>query len=156
MYIDNMTNATVTCSPTNAGFNLIEMNHANSNGGYYDDLTFRAANDPWIVEQPASLSASPGQSAYFTTVAVGTGYQWQFNGRQHQWRDHLRLQHRLGGGHQFRQLRLRHHRDQRHPHHQPGRFDRDRAAGHRGATRQPDRHPKPERSFQRHASAPRL
>jgi len=44
------------------------------------DLTFRAANDPWIVEQPVSLSVNPGQSAAFTTVAVGTAYQWQFNG----------------------------------------------------------------------------
>jgi hypothetical protein len=82
MYIDNMTNATVT-SPTSGttnGFNLIEMNHANSSSGYYDDLTFRAANDPWIVEQPLSQSVALGQPAYFNTVAVGTAYQWQFNG----------------------------------------------------------------------------
>jgi sugar lactone lactonase YvrE len=82
MYIDNMFNPTVA-SPTagtNTGFNLIEMNHANGNSGYYDDLTFRAANDPWIVEQPVGQSAAPGQPASFTTVAVGTGFQWQFNG----------------------------------------------------------------------------
>ena len=80
MYIDNMTNATVTGTATNAAFNLIEMNHANGYSGYYDNLTFRAANDPWIVEQPVSMSAAPGQPASFSTVAVGTGYQWQFNG----------------------------------------------------------------------------
>ena len=85
MYIDNMTNATVT-SPvcgTN-GFNIIELNHdmnvAAGAGWYYDDLTFRAANDPWIVEQPVSQGVNLGQSANFTTVAVGTAYQWQFNG----------------------------------------------------------------------------
>jgi sugar lactone lactonase YvrE len=86
MYIDNMTNATVTSSSggTNFGYNLIELNHDMSSstgaGWYYDDFTFRAANDPWIVEQPVSQSASPGQPASFTTVAVGTAYQWQFNG----------------------------------------------------------------------------
>ena len=82
MYIDNMTNATLSTptSGTNTGFNIIEMNHANGNSGYYDDLTFRAANDPWIIEQPVSITANPGQSAYFNTVAVGTFYQWQFNG----------------------------------------------------------------------------
>jgi hypothetical protein len=85
MYIDNMTNATVT-SPvcgTN-GFNIIEINHdmsvAAGAGWYYDDLTFRAANDPWIIEQPVSQTVNAGQSAFFATVAVGTSYQWQFNG----------------------------------------------------------------------------
>ncbi len=84
MYVDNMTNAAVT-SPTtgtNFGFNLIELNHQFKAGysGYYDDFTFRAANDPWIVEQPAGQTVSPGQNATFATVAVGTAYQWQFNG----------------------------------------------------------------------------
>jgi hypothetical protein len=82
MYVDNMTNATLTTptSGTNTGFNIIEMNHANTNSGYFDDLTFRAANDPWIIEHPVSRTVNPGQSAYFNTVAVGTSYQWQFNG----------------------------------------------------------------------------
>ncbi len=83
MYIDNMTNATVT-SPTEAafGFNLIELNHEFKSGyaGYYDDFTFRAANDPWIVEQPVNQTVNAGQNATFATVAVGTSYQWQFNG----------------------------------------------------------------------------
>jgi sugar lactone lactonase YvrE len=87
MYVDNMTNATVT-SPVDGtnnvvfpGFNVIEMNHASSTtSGYYDDLTFRAANDPWIIEQPVSQSVNAGQAALFNTVAVGTAYQWQFNG----------------------------------------------------------------------------
>jgi sugar lactone lactonase YvrE len=83
MYIDNMLNATVTSSGTNLGYNLIEVNHystAAANGWYYDDLTFRAANDPWIVEQPVSQAVNVGQPASFNTVAVGTAYQWQFNG----------------------------------------------------------------------------
>ncbi|HVM50454.1 MAG TPA: immunoglobulin domain-containing protein, partial [Candidatus Acidoferrum sp.] len=83
MYIDNMLAPTVTSPGTNFGYNLIELNHYSTGAGIgwcYDDLTFRAANDPWIVEQPVSTSASPGQAASFSTVAVGTGYQWQFNG----------------------------------------------------------------------------
>ena len=84
MYVDNMINATVTSGGTNFGYNLIELNHDMSSstgaGWYYDDVTFRAANDPWIIEQPVSQSANEGQAASFTTVAVGTAYQWQFNG----------------------------------------------------------------------------
>jgi sugar lactone lactonase YvrE len=84
MYIDNMTNATAV-SPTAGtnGFNLIELNHSMSKVGYgyfYDDLTFRADNDPWIIEQPVSQTVNPGQAVLFNTVAVGTAYQWQFNG----------------------------------------------------------------------------
>ncbi len=85
VYIDNMTNTTVYSAQCSAaGFNVVEMNHAlastASTNWYYDDFTFRAANDPWIVEQPVSLSISNGQPADFNTVAVGTAYQWQFNG----------------------------------------------------------------------------
>jgi uncharacterized protein (TIGR02597 family) len=83
MFIDNMTNATAF-SPTvaNVGFNLIELNHEMSKAGYYgyyDDLTFRAANDPWIVEQPKNATVSNGFSTMFTTVAIGSSYQWQLN-----------------------------------------------------------------------------
>jgi sugar lactone lactonase YvrE len=85
MYVDNMTNATFSYPSTGVavGFNLIELNHSMSKvgyGGYYDDLTFRAANDPWIVEQPVSQTVDPGQGVLFNTVAIGTAYQWQFNG----------------------------------------------------------------------------
>jgi hypothetical protein len=82
MYIDNLTNATVSSPGTNTGFNLIELNHYSSAGyaGYYDDVTFRAANDPWIVEPPVNQTVKVGQSAYFNTVAIGTAYQWQVNG----------------------------------------------------------------------------
>ena len=85
MYIDNMTNATIA-SPTIStfGFNLIELNHDESSktgaAGYYDDITFRVANDPWIIEQPQSASVTAGNSTTLTTVAIGTGYQWQLNG----------------------------------------------------------------------------
>jgi sugar lactone lactonase YvrE len=85
MYLDNMTNATFSYPSAGGsfGFNLIEMNHAMSKAGYagyYDDFAFRAANDPWIIEQPVGQAVSIGQPASFTTVAVGTAYQWQFNG----------------------------------------------------------------------------
>jgi hypothetical protein len=84
MFIDDMINPTVT-SPTAGtnGFNLIELNHQFSKVGYgfyYDDMAFRAANDPWIIEQPVSLTVNEGQPASFNIVAVGTGYQWQRNG----------------------------------------------------------------------------
>lgn len=84
MYIDNMTNATVS-SPTvaNVGYDLIELNNEMSKSGfygYYDDVTFRAANDPWIVEQPQSTTIFVGQSTSVTTVAIGTSYQWLQNG----------------------------------------------------------------------------
>jgi hypothetical protein len=85
VYIDDMFNPTVS-SPTAGtnGFNLIELNHAFtgsvSNQFYYDDLTFRADNDPWIIEQPVSQAVNSNQPATFQTVAVGTAYQWQFNG----------------------------------------------------------------------------
>ena len=65
------------------GYNLIELNHYSTAAGagwYYDDLTFRAANDPWIIEQPVGQTVNAGQPVSFTTVAVGTAYQWQFNG----------------------------------------------------------------------------
>ena len=84
MFIDDMLMPTVS-SPTAGtnGFNLIEMNHQFSKLGYlyyYDDLTFRADNDPWIIEQPVSQTVNPGQSVSFNTVAVGTAFQWQFSG----------------------------------------------------------------------------
>src|SRR5262249_8195535 len=66
------------------GFNLIELNHDTSSKtgafGYYDDITFRVADDPWIIEQPQSATVVAGQSTTLTTVAIGTGYQWQLNG----------------------------------------------------------------------------
>jgi GH25 family lysozyme M1 (1,4-beta-N-acetylmuramidase) len=85
MYIDNMTNAVLSyaSSGVSVGFNLIEVNSSFggiNTGGYFDDLTFRAANDPWIAQQPANATVTAGQNAGFSTVAVGTAYQWQFNG----------------------------------------------------------------------------
>jgi hypothetical protein len=85
MFIDNMTQPTFSYanSGVTVGFNLIEINSAFggvNTGGYFDDLTFRAANDPWIAQQPSNLTVTAGQNATFTTVAVGTAYQWQFNG----------------------------------------------------------------------------
>jgi hypothetical protein len=85
MFIDNMTTSTFSYanSGVNVGFNLIEINSSFggvNTGGYFDDLTFRAANDPWIAQQPSNVTVAAGQNATFTTVAVGTAYQWQFNG----------------------------------------------------------------------------
>ena len=85
MFIDNMTNATFSYSTsgTNFGFNLIEINCAfggANTGGYFDDFTFRAANDPWIAQQPVNTTVATGGNTSFTTVAIGTAYQWQLNG----------------------------------------------------------------------------
>jgi hypothetical protein len=85
MFIDNMTNATLSYpnSGENVGFNLIEINSSFgglNTGGYFDDMTFQAANDPWVAQPPTSLSVTAGSNATFATVAVGTSFQWQFNG----------------------------------------------------------------------------
>ena len=85
MFVDNMTNATFnySTSGTNVGFNLIEINSSfggANTGGYFDDFTFRAANDPWIAQQPVNTTVATGANTSFTTVAIGTAYQWQFNG----------------------------------------------------------------------------
>jgi hypothetical protein len=85
MFIDNMTNACLSYSNSGVavGFNLVELNSSfggNNTGGFYDDFTFRAANDPWIAQQPTNATVTTGSNAGFSTVAVGTAYQWQFNG----------------------------------------------------------------------------
>ncbi len=85
MFIDNMTNSTFSyaTSGTNYGVNLIEINssfNGANTGGYFDDFTFQAANDPWIVQQPVSTTVATGGSTSFKTVAVGSAYQWQLNG----------------------------------------------------------------------------
>jgi GH25 family lysozyme M1 (1,4-beta-N-acetylmuramidase) len=85
MFIDNMTNATLSYSTSgeNVGFNLIEINSSFggiNTGGYFDDMTFQAANDPWVAQPPTSLTVTAGSNANFATVAVGTSFQWQFNG----------------------------------------------------------------------------
>jgi hypothetical protein len=85
MFIDNMTNAVLkyASSGVSYGFNLIEINSSFgglNTGGYFDDMTFRAANDPWVAQPPASLTNSVGSNPTFATVAVGTSFQWQFNG----------------------------------------------------------------------------
>ncbi len=84
MYIDNMTNAAVASITDGAfGINLIELNHEMFKAGFYgyfDDLNFQVANDPWIVEQPQNATIVAGNSTTLTTVAIGTGFQWQLNG----------------------------------------------------------------------------
>ncbi|MDB6059407.1 MAG: repeat containing protein [Verrucomicrobiales bacterium] len=84
MYIDDMTNATIfSATVATNGFDLIELNHEMQKAnfyGYYDDLTFHADNDPWIVEQPKDATVVASSSTTLTTVAVGTGYQWRLNG----------------------------------------------------------------------------
>ena len=156
MYIDNMTNATVTSlNSTNAsGFNLIELNHDMSSaagaGWYYDDLTFRAANDPWIIEPPVSQTVDLGQPASFTTVAVGTAYQWQFNGNN--------LDGATTSAYTLASVAATNAGSyacvitghQRRPGHQPGRLDRASAAHDCRPAPKPDRDPGPKRRIQRH------
>ncbi len=68
---------------TNVGFNAIHMlacsifaPQTTETAGFFDDLSFQAFNDPYIVQDPVSLTNNAGTTANFTVVAMGTSYQW--------------------------------------------------------------------------------
>jgi hypothetical protein len=53
---------------------------ASETSGFFDDVSFQAVNDPYIVQQPVSLTNDYLTTATFTVVAMGTSYQWLKNG----------------------------------------------------------------------------
>jgi hypothetical protein len=72
---------------TNVGFNSIHLlacsifpPATSETAGFFDDVTFQAVNDPYIIQQPVNQTVAPGSTATFTVVAMGTGYQWKKNG----------------------------------------------------------------------------
>jgi hypothetical protein len=88
-YVDDMVNIAFShdLPAGNVGFNAIHtlactvfQPAASETAGFFDDVTFQAANDPYIVEQPVSATTNYGNSVTFTVVAMATSYQWQKNG----------------------------------------------------------------------------
>lgn len=72
---------------SNVGFNAIHMvscsvfpPQASATAGFWDDVTFQAVNDPYIVQQPVSVTTNYGDSVTFTVAAMAASYQWQKNG----------------------------------------------------------------------------
>jgi Immunoglobulin domain len=71
---------------TNVGFNALHFvscsafNGTSATAGFWDDVSFQAVNDPYIVQQPVSISTNYGAAATFSVVAMATSYQWQRNG----------------------------------------------------------------------------
>ncbi len=70
------------------GFNAIDIasdiiysgGDGQTAAGYFDDLAFRAVNDPFILEQPVDQAAPSGESATLAVAAFGAGFQWQKDG----------------------------------------------------------------------------
>jgi hypothetical protein len=70
----------------NVGFNSLHLMGASifspatsETAGFFDDLSFQAANDPLIVQQPVSVTTNSGATATFNVVAMALTYQWQKN-----------------------------------------------------------------------------
>jgi len=87
-FVDDMSNSAFThvLPPGNVGFNSIHLqacsvftNLTSETAGFFDDVSFLAANDPYIIQQPVNQTNNPGTTATFTVVAMGTGYQWKKN-----------------------------------------------------------------------------
>jgi hypothetical protein len=87
-FVDDMSNAAFRhdLPPGNVGFNSIHLMSCSilspatsATAGYFDTLTFKAENDPYIVQQPVSLTNDFGTTAIFNVVGMATSYQWQKN-----------------------------------------------------------------------------
>jgi len=87
-FVDDMTKAAFShdLPSANVGFNSIHLlacsifsPATSETAGYFDDLTFQAVNDPYIVQQPVSLTNDFGTAATFTVVGMASSYQWQKN-----------------------------------------------------------------------------
>ena len=88
-YVDDMTNAAFRhdLPPGSVGFNSIHLLACSifapattETAGAFDTLTFQAVNDPYIVQQPVSLTNDFGTTAAFTVVGMAASYQWKRNG----------------------------------------------------------------------------
>jgi Immunoglobulin I-set domain. len=88
-FVDDMSNAAFThdLPPGNVGFNSIHLMACSiytpatsETAGFFDDVTFKVVNDPYIIQQPVDQTTAPGTTATFTVVAMGTGYLWKKNG----------------------------------------------------------------------------
>jgi hypothetical protein len=91
-FVDDMTNAAFSHAlpAGHVGFNSIHLLACTvftafplpttETAGCFDTLTFQAVNDPYIVQQPVSLTNDFGTPATFTVVGMAANYQWQRNG----------------------------------------------------------------------------
>ena len=88
-FVDDMSTAAFSHAlpAGNVGFNSIHLLACSSfapatteTSGYFDALTFQAVNDPYIIQQPVSITTNYGAAATFSVVAMATSYQWQKNG----------------------------------------------------------------------------
>jgi hypothetical protein len=88
-FVDDMSNAAFAhdLPPGNVGFNSVHLlactiftNATTETAGFFDDVRFQAANDPYIIQQPANQTNAVGTTATFSVVAMGTSYQWKKNG----------------------------------------------------------------------------
>jgi hypothetical protein len=88
-FIDDMLQPVLTHDNAGGiGFNSIDIAsdviYSGGNGqaaaGYFDDLSFRAVNDPFILEQPISQTVQSGGAATLAIAAFGSSFQWQKDG----------------------------------------------------------------------------
>jgi hypothetical protein len=88
-FVDDMSNAAFRhdLPQGNVGFNSIHLLACSifapattETAGAFDALTFQAVNDPYIVQQPVSLTNDFGTTATFTVVGMAASYQWKRNG----------------------------------------------------------------------------
>jgi hypothetical protein len=88
-FVDDMTNAAFRhdLPAGNVGFNSIHLlacsifaPATSETAGAFDALTFQAVNDPYIVQQPVSLTNDFGTTATFSVVGMAASYQWKKNG----------------------------------------------------------------------------
>jgi hypothetical protein len=88
-FVDDMSNPAFShdLPAGSVGFNAIHMMscslfppQTSSSAGFWDDVSFQAVNDPYIVQQPVSLTNDFGTTATFTVAAMASSYQWKKDG----------------------------------------------------------------------------
>ncbi|MGO8674702.1 MAG: immunoglobulin domain-containing protein [Limisphaerales bacterium] len=88
-FIDDMLQPVLTHDNAGGiGFNSIDIasdviysgGNSEAAAGYFDDLSFRAVNDPFILEQPVGQAVQAGTSVTLSIAAFGAGFQWQKDG----------------------------------------------------------------------------
>jgi hypothetical protein len=84
-FVDDMSNTAFThdLPAGSVGFNSLHLLGASvfapatsETAGFFDDVNFQAANDPYIVQQPVSQTTNFGATVNFTVAGMATSYQW--------------------------------------------------------------------------------
>jgi hypothetical protein len=88
-FVDDMSNSVLThdLPAGNVGFNSLHMMGASifspatsETGGFFDDVSFQALNDPFIVQSPQSVTTNFGATVTFSVAAMASTYQWLKDG----------------------------------------------------------------------------